>query len=369
MFCPKCGTKNDDGGAFCGSCGNQFPIRQNAGGDGASHAQNRQVQSNQRNGESFAPNRAGRVVSRRTTRRQRGLNKRMLAICGIAIIALIVILAVTLGGDRGGITGTWEDRDGNEWVFSDSSVWIVHNRRDGNSSYIYRVSEGTYFTIDSEIRFYGLDRGRDINHYHRDGNNLFLGSIVLTRVNSNQFPASINPKGITGTWEGHIKEYDGDDYIETLTFSGSSFTTTSYQRIEVGRREVQERQDRDINAPFAIPPPMPDDVESHYWLGSPLSMSGLQTELERNDTTIIKFYTARHYSHTFRDHEGVDISYYVEIDYDIVKTTGRGTFTVTGNKIEFTLSNGSVITRDFFFSTDEVLSIGNSIVTKSETRR
>jgi hypothetical protein len=358
MFCPKCGTRRDDGGEFCGSCGNQFPIRQNEARIVASNVPKRQTQSSPRYDAPFSPNRMSNTVPRRNTHRQKGLNKRVLAIGGIVVIALIVLLVVTLGGNKGGLPGTWEDQEGNEWVFSDSSVWVIFNRRDGNSSHVYGIRSGTYFTIDSEIRFYGLDRGANINHYNIDGNNLFLGPIALTRVSSNQSPVPLNPRGITGTWEGLIRQIDGDDYIETISFSGSSFTTTSYHTIEVERRQIQSR---DPNAPVylpALPAPVPAPPlrsPDGLGLGSPLSMRGLQTEIERNDTTVVKFYTVS--------------STYDEIDYDIVRVTGRGTFSVSGNKIEFTLSDGSTITRDFFFSTEDVLSIGNSTVTKGETRR
>jgi hypothetical protein len=350
MFCPKCGTKRNGGSAFCGSCGNQFPNTAHTIGTGVPCAQNNQTQSSPRYDASYAPYRTSNTVARRAEQGQRGLNKKVLAIGGILVVALIVILMATSGGSKSGLLGTWEDRDGNEWVFSDSSVWIIHNRRDGSSSYVQDVSEGTYFTIDSEIRFYGLNRMGDVNHYTIDGNNLFLGPMALTRVSSNQSPTPFNTRGLTGTWDGQVLRFDDNDYVETITFSGNSFTTTSYRRIEVAVRQIQN----DSHDPHAFLPVM-DIPEAVFEGSSPLSMRELQTEIERNDAAFVQVYTQQ--------------GMYEERDYEIVKITGRGTFSVAGNEIEFTLSDGSTITRKFFFSTEDVLRIGHSVVTKGDAKR
>ena len=347
MFCPKCGTKRTDGSAFCADCGNRFPDIANKVRVGASNAPHSQTRGNQRYGVPYAQDRTSsvsNVTTRHTTRRKKGFNKKALVIGSLLVVALIVILAITLGGNRGGLTGTWEDREGNEWVFSDSNVWIISYFRDGGVS---NVSEATYFTIDNEIRFYGLPMG-EIYHFNIDGNNLFLGPMALTRVNSNQSPAPLDPRGITGTWYGEVRQLDGDDYIETITFSGDSFTTTAYRVNEVAFRQIRER---DPHAPIIVEIP-PQEAESGF---TRLFMRGLQTEFEQNDATVVHFFTQR--------------ETYFESDFEIHQFTGRGTFSVNGNIIEFVLSDGSTITRNFFFSTEDILNIGGSIVTKDETRR
>jgi len=349
MFCPTCGTKRKEGGKFCAKCGKSFIETKNANEIKPSYLP---AQTYARATKSFAHDRRITGVAGYKPTRQKNVNKKGITIAVFIVAVLIVVLVITLGGNKGSLIGTWEDRDGNEWVFSESSVWIVYCL--GNDIVI-DVSEGTYYTIDSEIRFYGLNQehsyhydSEDINHYYIEGNNLFLGPLVLTRVSSkHQTPAPIDPKGFTGTWNGSVSQYDGDDYINTITFSGSSFTTTSYRRERLDTRQVKAQ---DPNVPIIIVPP---SVPSEDYMG-PFNISRIQTEYERNDRTVVHMFTV--------------YGEYEENDYAIIQSTGSGTFSVTGTRIEFVLSDGSTVTNNFFFSTEDILVFDGSYLEKGDTK-
>jgi len=351
MFCPTCGTKRKEGGKFCAKCGKSFIETNNANVIEPSYLPN---QAFARATNSYTQGRRNTGVTGYKHTRQKTVSKKGIAVAGVIAVALIVILVIMLGGNNGGLTGTWEDRDGNEWVFSESSVWIVYYSDGGTT--VRDVSEGTYYTIDSEIRFYGFNHQNinnynteDINHYSIDGNNLFLGPLALTRVSSkHQTPTPIDPKGFNGTWNGSVSQYDGNDYIHTITFSGSSFTTTTYRRERLDTRQIKAH---DPNAPIIIEPP---SVPPENYL-EPFNISAIQTESERNDGTVIHMFTV--------------YGEYEENDYAILQVTGNGTFSINGATIEFIFSDGSTTTENFFFSTEDKLVIDGSYLEKSDTKR
>ena len=116
MFCPKCGTNNADGAAFCVSCG--APLQQAPQG---------QPQQPQQNGYNYQqPQQNGYGWQQPAAPQPPKKNKKTMAIvisiaAVLVVAAIVVVLVLTLGGKDSGKTGGKDDEELEEVTYEGST--------------------------------------------------------------------------------------------------------------------------------------------------------------------------------------------------------------------------------------------------------
>jgi len=218
MFCTNCGFKNEEGAAFCVSCGNAI---QGAAAPQMPSAQPAQAQPAY---SPYAP----------PKKRRKGLIIG-LTIGGVILLAGIVVLVLWLTGVIGGgdsIVGEWENDGGRAFEFyQDGTVRAETPTNDFGGTYTYSGGKGTIiiegqsgdFTVNGGVMdieglgdFYKVNMpGKDADMDGMDGFDMQdgqQGSQGQQGQQGNQGQQAQPQKGILGLW------YEETGYAGTLEF-------------------------------------------------------------------------------------------------------------------------------------------------------